>query len=257
MAARPILALSILVALSAACSKKDGGEERAEAPAKKRSAATKLVDPAVAGTIEGVVSFTGSAPDNPELPIAEPACAKQHQGGAHQDLVLVQGGKLANAFVYISEGLEDYQFDPPTQEVVIDQVGCVYRPLVVGVQVDQPLTFVNSDPVLHNVHTMPEENRGANFAMPGRGMRTSKKFGSPEIMIATKCDVHPWMRAYIGVVAHPHFAVTGPDGAFRFQGVPPGDHVVALWHEKLGRQTVKVTLADKGTARADFTVSSK
>jgi plastocyanin len=178
-----------------------------------------------------------------------------HASPPHQDQVLVEGGKLANAFVYIAEGLADYSFDPPAGEVVIDQVGCIYRPLVVGVRVGQQLTFVNSDPVLHNVHTMPQENRGSNLSMPTRGMRLSRKFNEPEVMIRTKCDVHPWMRAFIGVVGHPFFAVTGPDGAFRFDGVPPGDYVVQLWHETLGVQTQKVTVPDKGAARADFNVA--
>ena len=231
----------------------EGETERAEKSS--RPAPTRQVDPATAGSIEGTVSFSGTVPENPELSIAEPACAKVHAGPVHQDQILVQAGKLQNAFVYIKEGLADYAFEPPAQEVVIDQAGCVYQPLVVGVQVGQQLTFVNSDTVLHNVHTLAENNRGANFSMPTRGMRTSRKFNKPEVMIRTKCDVHPWMRAFIGVVPHPHFAVTGADGAFRFQGVPPGEYVVELWHEKLGVQTLKVAVPEKGTARADFTVS--
>lgn len=253
----PGVALALVLGATTGCKGGDGDGATGREGVAARPAATKQVDPATAGTIEGTVSFSGTAPANEELPIAEAACAKVHTSPPHQDLVVVKDGRLENAFVYIKEGLADYAFAPPADEVVIDQVGCVYRPLVVGVQVGQPLTFVNSDTVLHNVHTLPQENRGANFSMPTRGMRTSKKFGEPEVMIRTKCDVHPWMRAYIGVVAHPHFAVTGPDGAFRFQGVPPGEYVVELWHETLGTQTQKIAVPDKGTVRADFTVAAK
>jgi plastocyanin len=252
MRARRFLLVGVLAGAIAAAACRGDDDKGSGGGKAKRAAATRRVDPATAGVIEGTVSFPGAAPANPELSIGEPACAKVHDGPVHEDVVLVKDGKLENAFVYIKEGLADYAFDPPSAEVTIDQVGCVYRPLVVGVQVGQPLTFINSDSVLHNVHTLPEENRGANFSMPSKDMRTSKKFSEPEVMIRTKCDVHPWMRAFIGVVAHPHFAVTGADGNFRFEGVPPGDHVVEMWHEKLGRQTQKVTVADKATVRADF-----
>lgn len=215
----------------------------------------KKVDPATAGVIKGVVSFEGTVPENLPVPMSEPACAKAHSGKAMLDKVLVADGKLANVFVYIKDGLAGYEFPAPEGEVVIDQRGCIYKPLVVGVRVDQDLTFVNSDPVLHNIHTLPEENDGHNFAMPTQNMRTTKSFAYPEVMVRTKCDVHPWMRAYIGVVDHPYFAVTGADGAFELPGVPPGDYTVEIWHEQYGRQTQKVTVAEKAAAEVSFTVN--
>lgn len=248
-----VLALSLVLGAGAvfAC----GGDKAKERPPKDKPPPTKTLDPATAGAIKGAVVFEGTPPENKELLMSEVACKKVHGGPVYRQEVLVEDGKLANVFVYIKDGLDDYAFDPPAEEVEIDQLGCIYEPLVVGVMTEQKLTFVNSDTVLHNIHTLPVENDGHNFAMPSKGMRTTKTFDYPEVMIRTKCDVHPWMRAYIGVVEHPYFAVTGADGAFELNNVPPGEYTVEIWHEAYGRQTQKVTVGERATVEVNFTVS--
>lgn len=251
-----LLAASTAVSCGSDKGKPSGKNDKPSTP-DRPVAAVKQLDPATVGTIRGVVSFEGAPPSDRELGITETACRSVHDSPPKMGKVLVADGKLQNVFVYIASGLDGYAFAPPDTEVVVNQHGCIYEPLVVGVQVGQKLTFVNGDPVLHNIHTVPEENDGANFAMPSQGMRVSKTFDVPEIMVPTKCDVHPWMRAYIGVVDHPHFAVTGADGAFELKGVPPGDYTVGIWHEQYGVQSVKVTLPPSGEAAADFTVTAK
>ena len=243
------LTFGLLVALAGvACAPKTSSKPQSDARAPPRTVA-----PATAGFISGAVRLNGTPPAGQSFPIAEPAC--KNPGGRTISDVLVSDGKLQNAFVYIRDGLEDYKFDAPDGEVEIDQTGCSYAPLVVGVRVGQPLVFVNNDRTLHNVHTLPEENDGTNFAMPMLGQRSSLKFGASEVMIKTKCDVHPWMRAWVGVVAHPHFAVTGPDGAFAFQGVPPGDYVIEAWHERFGRVSQSVHLGEKGRETLDLAMT--
>ncbi len=210
------------------------------------------IDPATAGTISGTVRFQGTPPAKEPLEITEPSCRQLQDGPVYADKVIVTDGHLENVFVYVKKGLEGYRFDPPREEVVIDQKGCLYHPLVVGVMAGQPLVFQNSDPILHNVHTLPEENEGANLAQPRKGMRNETVYSEPEVMVKTKCDVHPWMRAYIGVVEHPHFHVTGADGRFSFEGLPPGTYVLGAWHETLGEKELEVTLGEKGAESIEF-----
>lgn len=239
-------------AIGAAC---DGGKKDNK-PASTGSAATKkAIDAATAATIEGVILFTGTPKAPLSIDITLPECKKAHPEAVELRQVAVTEGKLANSFVYVKEGLEPYAFDAPAGEVVIDQKGCMYDPYVVGVQVGQKLVFVNSDTFNHNVNGRPEHNTSFNVAMPSRGMRIERTFDETEVAFKTKCDVHPWMVAWVGVVAHPHFKVTGADGAFSFSGVPPGDYVVEAWHEIHGTQQQKVTVSAKATAKVELTFS--
>lgn len=211
--------------------------------------APPTVDPATVGVIKGVVHFEGTPPPPKELTI--PASC-EHKGPTFEKVVAVTNGMLADAFVYIKEGMADWPEPASTTPVVLDQSGCMYSPRVIGVQLGQAVTFVNSDPVMHNIHGMGDAN-GFNAGMPGKDQRITRKFESPEVMLKMKCDVHPWMTAYIGVVPHPYFAVTGANGEFSLENVPPGDYVIEAWHEVLGTQTAKVTVTPKGEAKTDFT----
>ncbi len=222
-----------------------GGEPAAESP----------VDPATAGSIAGKVTFTGTAPANEPIDMeGEPDCASQYPDGATQETYVVgPGGELANAFVYVKEGLGDMTFPVPTTPVTLDQHGCRYHPHVLGVQVGQPLEIVNSDPVGHNIHPVPAENRGFNLSQPKEGMKSEKTFTQPEVMIPVGCDVHNWMNAWIGVLDHPYFAVTGEDGSFELPNLPPGTYTLAVWHSELGEKTQEVTVDASGAVTADFT----
>jgi plastocyanin len=212
------------------------------------SAPPPTIDPATVGTISGVVTFEGTPPPPKELAIPG-SC--EHKGPTVERTAMVQEGKLQNVFVYIKEGIADWPEPASTTPVTLDQNGCMYSPRVVGVQVGQPVTFVNSDPVMHNIHAMGDAN-GFNAGMPGKDQRITRRFDSAEVMLKMKCDVHPWMTAYIGVVPHPYFAVTGAKGEFTLEKVPPGDYVIEAWHEVFGTQQAKVTLGAKGDVKANF-----
>jgi hypothetical protein len=144
----------------------------------------------------------------------------------------------------------------PKDKVKFDQLGCVYSPHVLGIQAGQEVEVVNSDPTLHNVHSLSKANPSFNVAQPKKGMTLTKKFDKEEIF-KVKCEVHTWMGAYMGVFNHPFFAVTGDDGSFSLNKLPAGDYTLEAWHEKYGTQTMKVTVAAADKKTADFTFTGK
>jgi hypothetical protein len=211
------------------------------------------LDRATTGTITGTVRFEGPVPAMAPLALrGEPACAAQHAGPVPAGDVLVHDGKLENVFVWVKEGLGDRVFAPPDTPVTVDQRGCVYVPHVAGVQTCQEVVFLNSDPLLHNVHGTPARSASWNFSMGVQGSRRAVRLSEPEVPVEVRCDVHPWMRAYLGVVSHPYFAVTGADGRFTLADVPPGEYVVAAWHERFGVREATVALAPRQATDVAF-----
>jgi plastocyanin len=199
----------------------------------------RAVDLATTGIIRGIVTFEGTTPAPMKIPVASFRDCVNSQ--TDDPDVLIRDGKVQNAFVYLKDGLEDYAFPVPEGEVVLDQKGCLYEPRVVGLRVGQTLVLRNDDPVLHNVHALPKRSRFFNVAMPKGAAEIRKSFDEPEVMVPIRCDVHPWMRAYVGVLPHPYFAVTGPDGTFELKNVPPGVYTLEAWHERLGTLSRKVS----------------
>ncbi|MGH7482668.1 MAG: carboxypeptidase regulatory-like domain-containing protein [Longimicrobiales bacterium] len=246
-----ILALAALVA--AGCG---GGEEAESEGGATDEAVEPLVDPAQAATISGVVNFEGTPPENEPIDMsAEPTCAEKHEGQPRAQTVVVNDGRLANAFVYVREGLPERTWPVSGEAQTLDQEGCTYEPHVLGVQTGQTLEIRNSDGILHNINAAPENQRGFNISQPTT-MTSTREFDEPEVMIPVECDVHGWMRAYIGVLEHPYFAVTGEDGSFTIANLPPGDYVVEAWHERYGTQTVNVSVQAQGEGQANFTYSA-
>jgi plastocyanin len=213
------------------------------------------VDPTTAGTIKGRIVFTGKAPARKRVDMDEdPLCAKLHKTAVYDNTVEVgRRNALANAFVYIKKGLEGKKFEPPAEPVVIDQHGCWFEPRVIGMQTGQALKAVNSDPVTHNIHPKAKVNREWNQNQPEGAEPAIRKFSLPEVMIRVKCNIHAWMKAWVGVVDSPYFAVTGADGSFEMKNVPPGIYTIEAWQESLGTQEQEVTLAASGKAAAEFT----
>ena len=203
---------------------------------------------AYAGALSGSVKTTKPAPKAEAIKMsADPVCAKENAGKQvmKEDVVVGAGGTLANVFVYVKEGVKSPPAAPATP-VSFDQKGCTYTPHVFGIRVGQPLKIINSDPVLHNVHSMAKSNAGFNMGMATKGQVIEKKFTKPEVLVKIKCDVHGWMTAYVGVVDHPYFAVTDKQGNFSIDGLPAGEYTVEAVHEKFGAKTAKVTVTDAG-----------
>jgi hypothetical protein len=204
---------------------------------------TRIVDTATAGSIHGVVSFEGMPPPSSKIPVAR--FSECGNASAFDADILIQNGKVKNAFVAITKGLESYRFEKLSEEVVLDQRHCLYEPRIVGLQVGQTLVVKNSDPALHNIHAQPLQSRGFNVGMAQQSSDIRKTFEVSEMMIPLRCDVHPWMRAYAGVLPHPYFAVTDVDGNFNLKNVPPGNYTVTVWHEKLGEKEFPVSIGTR------------
>ena len=227
----------------------------APAPAQQAAPANaRRVDESKAGAVTGRVTYEGPAVQNAPVKLeSDPACASQHPGGLTVDTVRVANGGLENVFVYVKSGLGDYYFDTPAEPVVLDQKGCSYAPHVFGVRTRQPVEIVNSDPTMHNVRAMGTVNQEFNFAQAFQGLKNTKTFTAPEVMVTFKCNVHGWMTAYGGVVDHPYFAVTANGGAFELKNLPAGTYTIEAWHEKLGTRTETVTLGEKEAKPVNFT----
>jgi plastocyanin len=194
---------------------------------KKRPTSVGGLDQA-GGTISGIVKFTGDRP--PVKPIKDITgnayCNEHCQGKAP-----LEEKWVVNVLVYVSKGLEGKKFSPPKEPVALDQVGCVYTPHVVGVMVGQMLQVRNSDSTLHNVIGNLKANKAFNEGMSVKGATIDKIFQNPEFKADFRCFMHPWMVAYVHVLDHPYFAITGPDGTFMLKGLPPGEYEIAALHE--------------------------
>src|SRR6266478_1606130 len=241
------LALSAL-RLRAACNKKEEEPANTMSQSAAPAPAAAPIDPATAATLNGTVKFDGTAPKASKIDMSQdPAC----KGSNESEAVVVTGGDLANVFVYVKDGLGSRTFDVPKDPVVLDQSGCRYHPHVLGVMAGQTVQIKNDDPTTHNIHPTPKDNREWNESQPPQAAPIEKTFAREEVMLPVKCNQHPWMRMYINVTKSPFYAVTGPDGKIEIKGLPPGDNTLAFVHEKLGEQTVKVTLAAKDAKTVD------
>jgi len=250
------IALSLL-ALASACSK-------SEAPTNEggptTAAGAKYTGDV--GSVTGTIAYNGAAPAPKKIDTsADPVCGQRNPNLSTEDTV-VTNGKLANVFVYIKDGttaagkkVGEYAWDAPSTAVTLDQNGCHYRPHVLGIMTGQKLSVTNSDPTQHNIHPTPKNNPEWNQTQPNGAPPIEKSFKQAEVLIPVKCNQHPWMKSYIGVLKHPFFAVSAEDGSFTIKGVPAGTYTVAAWHEGGAagtEKTMQVTVAANGSAKADF-----
>jgi len=198
---------------------------------------------------------------------ADPKCGALHDKPVTtRHYVVDKDGGLANVLVFIKSGLNEKNSPAPATTPLLDQVGCEYTPYVMGVRTQQKLKIKNSDPTLHNVHAIPNSmrdkgtaNKGFNLAQPIKDMVTEKSFDAPEVAVKFKCDVHPWMFAYVGVFDHPFYAVTEKDGTFKITGVPKGKYTLEAYHVKthVANPGVAQEITVDGDAKADFTIELK
>lgn len=210
-----------------------------------------------AGDVKGVIKYDGEVPKFKEIKMdADPICLTKHTDKVFpQTLVLGEGNTMGNVFVYVKDGIFDTKFTPPTEPVVLTQEGCMYDPHVIGVMVGQPIKILNPDGTLHNVHALSKINPEFNLAMPKFRRETTKVFDKPEFMFPIKCDVHPWMAAWISVMDNPYFAVTGENGEYEITGLPTGKFTIVAWHEKLGTQSKDIVVEGLAEKTVDFTFS--
>jgi Carboxypeptidase regulatory-like domain len=194
------------------------------------------------GTIKGTVRFTGAAVEQKKLPVTvdHSVCGKDKDAG---DLVLSPEQGIRNVVVSLQPPPPDATWPVPLPMVQMDQEQCVFVPRVVVVPAGGTVEFLNTDRLLHNLHSASTGNPAFNRTQP-RGRTVPIVFTKPEI-IRVACDLHPWMRAWVVVAEHPFYAVTNDQGEFRLDHVPPGAYTLQLWHESLGAVTQDVTVRDE------------
>lgn len=205
--------------------------------------------------ITGKVAFDGIPPKPKALPVKGDAFC-EHLAAANppkdESFLINDDNSLRNVFVYVKKGANQWKHDVPSEPVAVTQKNCTYHPHVLGIQARQTLTMTSHDDTTHNVHFIAKKNREFNLTQR-KGQTDEKKLARPEVGTAfLKCDVHAWMKAYVCIVRHPFYAVTGDGGTFDLGKLPPGEYEVEAWHEVLGAQSQTVTLTDGQTATLEF-----
>lgn len=206
-------------------------------------------------TINGRILFNGKVPPRGEFDMSQDAtCAKSNRRPL-DERVIVTNGKLANVFVYIrsNDALDAYMWEVPSAPVVLDQRRCFFVPHVLGIQAKQRLQVLNSDRTTHNVNVQAKSNEKWNMSQTEGGEPIVRTFARPEMWVPIKCNQHPWMRAYVNVMAHPFFAVSNRYGAYTIAGLPPGDYTLVASHERFGERTIEITVRAGETKPVNFT----
>ena len=200
---------------------------------------------AMAADISGIIKLDGPHPKRPPLPLT-PESRKLYEGRPYprDEVELVnEKREIQNVFVYIQKGLPTGKTYPaPKKPALLDQQRSMFRPRIQGLFVGQDFAMRNSDPIIHNVRSLSQENRPFNIAQPAGTPDRLKRFSDKEGPIELRCDFHRWMRAYIFVMEHPFFAITDANGRFQIKNLPPGEYTLATWHESFGKnkQIIKV-----------------
>tara|TARA_B100001750_G_scaffold245307_1_gene264616 strand:- start:775 stop:1455 length:681 start_codon:yes stop_codon:yes gene_type:complete len=218
-----------------------------------------------AGTLKGKVT----GPPKPRKPIndiaSDPICNASHSNGLplSESYIIDSNGGLANALIWLEN--VDYKGSPPKEHKTLDQKGCIYIPHVMGIMKNQELHISNSDATMHNIHTKSDINPFFNEAQPLGTPPKVKKFEKSEAPFYVKCDVHPWMKSWVGVFNHPYYTVTNPDGTYSIDNIPEGTYDVVFWQEKLSRlpaekyiiksNKVTITINKEGVTNQDFAFS--
>jgi hypothetical protein len=234
------------------------GATKESASPKTSAKEKRAIDPKTVGTIHGVIALDGTPPERKEMAIGNTAGCEKHPVPPLTEDVIAKDGKLANVFVYLKSGYESWIVPPPREDkVVLSQIGCMYRPRVIGLRVGQKLAVHNADPATHNVHARPERNEAFNQTQSPSSADIEWVPTKPELTIPFSCDVHPWMKAWVFVREHPWFAVSGEDGSFTIADVPPGEYTIEACHEKYGKKTGKLTLDPAGHAEISLAFAAK
>ena len=205
------------------------------------------------GSISGTVKFKGTAPAPKKLEVSKDkeVCGKSPK--VDQSLV-VNNGNLANAVVTITDIKTGKKID--AKKVTLDQKGCEYHPHVLAFPAGTTVEILNPDGILHNVHSYSKVNSAFNMAQPKFKKNMDVKIDKPET-IEVKCDVHSWMHGWLVATPTPYVAVTDNSGNFKLTDVPPGNYTMEVWHEKLGKNTQKVTVKAKEDAKVSFELAGK
>jgi len=205
------------------------------------------------GSISGTVKFKGTAPAPKKLDVSKDkeVCAKTPKTDPS---LVVNNGNLVNAVITITDIQKGKKIE--VKKVTLDQNGCEYHPHVLAFPAGSTVEILNPDGILHNIHSYSKVNSPFNQAQPKFKKSLDVKIEKPEV-IEVKCDVHGWMHGWLVATENPYFAVTDNSGSFKLTDVPAGSYTVEVWHEKLGKNTQKVTVKAKEEAKVNFEIAGK
>lgn len=187
---------------------------------------------ASAADITGTISLKGTPPPEKDIPM-DAKCGALHKSPVKTRFYAVENGKLADVVVSL-KGVSGKSAGASAPALMVDQAGCEYVPYVAAAQTGQKIQVKNSDPFMHNVHTIPAVagNKEDNKAQMAKAPDLNFAFEKPEAFLKFKCDVHPWMFSYVSIFDHPYFAVTGKDGSYKIANVPPGKYTLEISHRR-------------------------
>lgn len=217
------------------------------------AASSALADGAV---IKVKVNWEGKPYRGKRMKNMNKECTGFHEGKPprKESVTTNENGTIRNVFVYVKDAPKK-DYPTPTEAKLLDQVGCMYVPHVFGIQVGQTLEIHNGDPTAHNIHFTPKKNKEFNKSQPKKNLVEKMTFKRAELMVPVKCDVHPWMNAFVGVMDHPFFGTTREDGTVTIEGLPGGTYTLVAWHEKYGEMTFEVTVATDETKEMEILCS--
>ncbi len=198
-------------------------------------------EPGHAAAIKGTVQYVGAPVETKKLSVTvdQFVCGKDKDA---EELVLSPQRGIRNAVVSLASPPPGARWEVSTAPVFLDQRQCTFAPRVILVPAGGTVEFLNSDRLLHNIHSTSKGNPVFNRTQP-KGRTIPIAFAKPEI-VRIGCDLHSWMRAWIVVMEHPFHAVTGGDGDFALPNLPPGKYTLSAWQETLGTVTKDVTVGD-------------
>ncbi len=207
------------------------------------------------GSIAGTVKFAGELPKIAPLTVDKDQDACGHDSVPYEALLVSSDKNVETAVVSITNILRGKDFNELGENVTLDQKGCVFVPHVLMIPPKSTIKLLNSDSVMHNLHSWSIKNTTFNEGVAGGGT-LPKTFEYPEIVKIT-CDVHKWMNAWLIVQDNPYFSITDENGGFQIKDVPPGTFKVQVWQESLGKVTQEVTVKAGEETRVDFELKQK
>ena len=226
----------------------------AVAQEKGAASAYKEIDVTEGGAIAGTVKFDGDVPSVKILKVDKDEQTCGHENKASEEFVVNGESKgIRNVVVSLVDIAAGKKAEAVTAS--LDQKECLFTPHVLAISVGASVDLLNSDNVMHNLHSWSIRNPAFNEGVSGGGKMT-KKFDLAEIVKIT-CDVHKWMSSFVVVKANPYFAVTNENGQFKIENVPAGKYKIEAWQEKLGKKTSDVAVKSKEEVVVDFVYAKK
>ena len=215
-----------------------------------RAAAYEVIAVTDGGTLSGTVKFDGAPPAPGKIIVSKDpeVCGKDKVA---PELLVAADGGIANVVVAVKAS-KGKKLDLPVPNPVVDQKTCEFHPHVLVFPAGSTIDVLNSDGILHNIHTTSTANPPTNQAQPKFKPKIQLKVEKPEWPIKVQCDAHGWMSAWFVSTDTPYVVVTDDKGAFKITDLPPGDYDVEIWQEKLGKKTEKVSIPAKGEAKVDW-----